>query len=116
MNNSNSSQAKKIHQMRELLEPSVVEQQKFPRWFRLRRGDTLPGFFDHWGRTLIKGQQILVAEPYCTAMSEERWEDVRRFAIRYDLKYMIVPNSFHFPGWTIRILFWDEERCLIQPV
>ena len=111
MTNNKSPQAIKIDQLREILQPNPVEKEKFPRWFRLRRGDKLPGFFDHWGRTMTKGGYALVAEPYYTAMSEERWEEVRRFAIKYDLKYMVVPNSYHFPGQTLRILFGHEEWC-----
>ncbi len=99
-------------QLREILHPSPVEKEKFPRGFRLRRGDKLPRFFDHWGRTITRGGcYVLVAEPYYTAMNEERWEDVRRFAIKYDLEYMVVPNSYHAPGDTLRILFWHEEWC-----
>ena len=41
----------KRDQLREILQPTPVENGKFPRWFRLRRGDKLPDFFDHWGRT-----------------------------------------------------------------
>ena len=69
-------------------------------------------FFDHWGRTMTRGGYVVVAEPYFTAMTEEQWEDVRRFAIKYDLKYMVVPNSYHFPGQTLRIVFWHEDWCL----
>ena len=107
-----SPQAAKINQLRAILQPTPVEKEKFPRWFRLRRGDKLPRFFDHWGRTMTRGGNVVVAEPYFTAMTEEQWEEVRRFAIKYDLKYMVVPNSYHFPGLTLRIVFWNKEHCL----
>jgi len=38
-----------------------------------------------------------------------RW--LSRFAIKYDLEYLVVPNSYHEPGDTIRILFGHEEWC-----
>ena len=99
-------------QLRQILQPSPVEKEKFPCWFRLRRGDYLPNFFDHWGRTKTRGGCFaLVAEPYLSAMGEQRWEEVRRFAIKYDLEYLVVPNSYHEPGDTIRILFGHEESC-----
>jgi hypothetical protein len=102
----------KRERLREILQPSPVEQGKFPRWFRLRRGDKLPRVFDHWGRAMTRGGiYALVTEPYFTAMCEERWEEVRRFAIKYDLEYMVVPNSYHEPGDTLRILFGHEEWC-----
>jgi hypothetical protein len=82
------------------------------REFRLRRGDKLPRFLDHWGRTMTRGGHAIVAELYFTAMTEEQWEEVRRFAIKYDLKYMVLPNSYHFPGQTLRIVFWNEDWCL----
>ena len=107
-----SPQAAKIDQLRAILQPSEVEKEKFPRGFRLRRCDKLPRFFDHWGRTMTRGGYVVVAEPYFTAMTEEQWEEVRRFAIKYDLKYMVVPNSYHFPGQTLRIVFWSEDWCL----
>jgi hypothetical protein len=44
-------------------------------------------------------------------MGEQQWEEVRRFAIKYDLEYLVVPNSYHEPGDTIRILFGHEEFC-----
>ena len=89
-----------------------MEKEEFPRWFQLRRGDYLPKFFDHWGRTMTRGGCVaLVAEPYFTAMGEQRWEEVRRFAIKYDLIYLVLPNSYHEPGDTIRILFGHEEWC-----
>jgi len=102
-----SPQMIRINQLRAILQPTEVEKEKFPRWFRLRRGDLLPRFFDHWGRTMARGGYVLVAEPYYTAMTEERWEEVRRFAIKYDLKYMVLPNSYHFPGQTLRIVLWN---------
>jgi hypothetical protein len=40
-----------------------------------------------------------------TALPEERWEDVRLFEIKYDLKYMVMPNSYHFPGQLLRLVF-----------
>jgi len=107
-----SPQAAKINQLRAILQPTEVEKEKFPREFRLRRGDKLPRFFDQWGRTMTRGGYAVVAEPYFTAMTEEQWEEVRRFAIKYDLKYMVVPNSYHFPGQTLRIVFWHEDWCL----
>ena len=106
-----TEQKAKREQLREILHPTPVEEGKFPRWFRLRRGDKLPDFFDHWGRTMTKGGHVLVAEPYYTAMTEKRWEEVRRFAIKHDLKYMVVPNSYHEPGDTLRIVFWHEDWC-----
>jgi hypothetical protein len=101
----------KRNQLRDILRPTTVEKEKFPRWFRLRTGDKLPDFFDHWGRTMTRGDYALVAEPYYTAMTEERWEEVRRFVIKYDLKYMVVPNSYHEPGDTLRIVFGHDEWC-----
>jgi hypothetical protein len=102
----------KRERLREILKPTPVEKEKFPRWFRLRRGDYLPRVFDHWGRTMVRGgHYALVAEPYFTAMCEERWEQVRRFAIKYDLTFMVQPNSYHEPGDTLRIVFGREDWC-----
>ena len=107
-----SPQAAKINQLRAILQPTPVEKEKFPRWFRLRRGDKLPRFFDHWGRTMTRGGNVVVAEPYFTAMTEEQWEEVRRFAIKYDLKYMVVPKFLPFPRSNAanRVL---EQRALL---
>jgi len=108
----NNDQKARREQLRRILQSSPVEKEKFPRWFRLRRGDYLPKFFDHWGRTMTRGGcYALVAEPYFSAMGEQRWEEVRRFAIKYDLEYLVVPNFYHEPGDTIRILFGHEEFC-----
>ena len=103
-----SPQMTKINQLRAILQPTEVEKEKFPRWFRLRRGDLLPRFFDHWGRTMARGGYVLVAEPYYTAMTEERWEEVRRFAIKYDL------NTWSCPIRTISQVRRSESCCGIQ--
>lgn len=95
--------------LREILEPTPVELGKFPRWFPWKRENKLPGFFDHWGRTMTGRGYVLVAEPNFTTMFEEQWEEVRQFAIKYDLRYLIVPNSYHEPGNTLRVVFWNED-------
>jgi hypothetical protein len=61
---------------------------------------------------MTRGGYVVVAEPYFTAMTEEQREEVRQFAIKHDVKCMVPPNPYHFPGQTLRIVFWSEDWCL----
>lgn len=64
---------------------------------------------DHWGATSIAGEDYFVSEPY--EFTEDAMAGVIRFASMLSLGYRIDPNSWHYPGRTIRILFgeWPSD-------
>jgi hypothetical protein len=120
--NKAKRQLEQIETARELLRPSEVRLHHVPNWlrrrllekigteFRLTDGgsviryamDRLKIRFDHWGSTKFCGTTAFVSEPYASA---DDITDAVRFAEAVDLELRILPNSWWYPGQTLRLLF-----------
>jgi hypothetical protein len=77
-------------------------------------------WLDHWGSTRISTPnghlEPFVTEPYCYSVDDgytkdrEMWQPLHRFADILGGNYLIDANSWHYPGRTIRILFFPPKR------
>jgi hypothetical protein len=125
------SQAIHIAQSRQLLNPSPVRHGHVPNWLRLRilkrigchdrdtagaavLGVAVSGhnyildyWLDHWGSTNHRGRTAFVTEPYNG--TPDVLEAAARFAERLGIKWHVCANSWWYPGWTVRILFYEPE-------
>ena len=68
---------------------------------------------DHFGSTILarggKGpREFFVAEPY--GLTEQSALGAIQFAEMLDLGIEIDANSWHYPGSTVRIIFWPKEE------
>lgn len=63
-------------------------------------------WLDHWGTTVMHGEQVFVAEPYLNAGD---LENARRFADVLDLDFRIDANSWWYPGRTTRLIFRQRK-------
>lgn len=112
---------------RGILKPDQVDLHKVPRWLRRRirekfpkiktgyiaafvdflRENKLPYYWlDHWGVSVVQGERIFVSEPY---ENPDKIEEFFSFAKMLDLEYNINPNSWHFPGRTLRLELYPPE-------
>lgn len=120
--NAGDSVEAQIRRSREEMKPSPVDLHHVPNWFRLallkaygcRDGWTngqhvlqhaigRAEWLDHWGSTKDGEQLCFVSEPYhvdATALAHV--EDVAR---RAGCECWLHPNSWWYPGRTIRIAF-----------
>ena len=129
------AQTEIIKRARKLLCPSEVKTGRIPRWMRtklqalqrqgiinschkdfyledLKRvadGEQSPirSWLDHWGWTDWNFHECFVAEPY--GLDEGAMKSIARFAELLDAEYCISANSWHYPGSTIRILFYKGQ-------
>jgi hypothetical protein len=121
-NHTAKRQREQIENARKLLNPSEVRLNHVPNWLRRRllkkigteygltdggsviryAMDRLKITFDHWGSTDFYGTPAFVSEPYASA---EDVADAVRFAEAVDLELRILPNSWWYPGQTLRLLF-----------
>ena len=65
-------------------------------------------WLDHHGTTVIKGRECFVSEPYVED-ALTKLKQVDAFCSRLGLKYYVSPNSWHFPGFTFRIIILNPE-------
>lgn len=98
-----------IDQARVLLKPLPVRLHHCPRWFR-RAGVLGPRrsysaqWLDHWGSVkLADGRVAFVSEPY--NVSAEDLAECEAIAAKIGALFTVDPNSWWFPGQTIRLVF-----------
>jgi hypothetical protein len=78
----------------------------------LTRGIAEHSWLDHWGTSKLSRQpesndDIFVSEPY--HISPESMEKIHQFAKVLDLGFVVLANSWHYPGATFRIEFYPRE-------
>lgn len=132
--NEQKNQTDRIEAARELLAPSEVRHHHVPNWFRLALlkaygtgdgwtngphvlqhavsesspdGERYPSWLDHWGSTKIGEALCFVAEPY--NVNERTLRHVASIAARIGCRWWLSPNSWWYPGSTIRIVFAPAE-------
>lgn len=61
---------------------------------------------DHWGSFKWKGYNFFATEPFHICMDQlAEFMDL----LGEGVEYVISPNSWHFPGATFRIAFWESD-------
>lgn len=116
-----------IEAARKVMQPSPVRPCKVPLWMRKRLFAAMRrmglnaqtnancellttvsprGLLDHHGRTNWHGNDAFVTEPY-----DDRSELAAVFAERLGdgVEWRLDANSWHFPGRTFRIVFWEDR-------
>lgn len=95
-----------------------VIREKHPGHWRYRSTSAWPAFadaiklsdssdaFDHVGITVVGGRQVLVSEPY--DLYQNRCEAAQRFAKFLGIVVEFSDVSWHRPGQTKRIIFWEK--------
>lgn len=141
--NVQAQQQEEINELRTLLNPSPVKQQRIPKWLRTKlraakragkielleyesrndyalvtaaahaasgSGWGTHGWLDHWGTTeTCLHDELFVCEPY--ELGADALQSVAKFAELLGINYEVHANSWHFPGKTIRILFWYKTTA-----
>lgn len=119
----------RIEAARELLKPSPVDLHKVPNWLRRRMlaafgchyGNTSGSavlhhamrqlaedhWLDHWGATTWGNHPAFVAEPY--QLWTRDLQSIEQFADRCGIAWHVTPNSWWYPGWTLRVLFYERN-------
>ena len=116
-----------IQAARELLKPSEVRTSHVPDWFRkalikaygTRHHGTSghevishafkgADWLDHWGSTELDGQTVFVSEPY--HLTRDEHVEVANVAEKIGCDCWISTNSWHYPGYTIRIAFAERVQ------
>lgn len=95
-----------VETARRLLKPSRVDVGEVPRWLTKQMLEEMrsAGLIDHAGTTLLAdGRRAFVSEPY--GASASAMADAEAIAKRHGLEFWLSPNSWHFPGWTVRLVF-----------
>jgi hypothetical protein len=64
-----------------------------------------PSLLDHWGTTVVNGQEWFVTEPYHLNL-----EAAKNFAGMLGLKWDYSANSWWYPGNTFRISFYLPRK------
>lgn len=103
----------RIEERRSVMKPTKVEKGERPKWLpkRALRDDVFTqainnGWAEHYGTTQYNGNTYFVCEPY--DLSHNEMEAVETFASKYGLLWRLDANSWHYPGYTIRIVFWHK--------
>lgn len=128
-----SAQRQFIEDARALLKPSRVEVNKVPRWFRRAILDAFRGtgmfrnqecysglpvlhtvrkrlglrWLDHVGTCDWYGKRAFVTEPY--GIDAEALKSAQDFASRIGCECALSSNSWHSPGATLRIVFFEKD-------
>ena len=121
-------QTSPCNEVRELLRPSEVKS-GVPNWFRLGFLRTFPGvsrgtswwevadalrnrfkvtWLDHWGQCSWGNGMAFCSEPY--SIGVEGLQSVQDLATAIGCEWSLSANSFHYPGWTIRIVFFQKSE------
>lgn len=118
----------KIAEARRILRPSPVQLRKIPAWFKrairplfgsaeerelLRIPRGFPVRLDHWGATTWNGRPAFVTEVY--DLNAEDLLNAQTFAERIGCCWRVSANSWHYPGQTIRLLFFQQEPDVAFP-
>ena len=122
-------QNQRIDELRAIMKPSPVRLHHVPDWFRLvllrhvgcRWGNTQGcavlshaqaalglTWMDHWGSTPFRDTVAFVSEPY--QLSRNEVESIDDLAKLIGCHWHICPNSWWYPGSTLRVLMFQEER------
>lgn len=115
---------------RALLKPTPVRHRRMPSWFRCRLLKALRGrrqtgastaawaiavdlqqvfgvSLDHWGTAEFGGEPSFVIEAYdFTANNAFAYQHL---ADRLGCRWVLSPNSWHFPGRTFRAIFFEDK-------
>jgi hypothetical protein len=121
-----------IAKARALLLPSPVRLHHAPRWFasavrklmpsdlwgrtsswsaidNLRNSNELH-WLDHWGSTtLADGRIAFISEPYDITPEAIAW--LAEIAMRAGCEFWVSPNSWWYPGATIRLIFAEKVQA-----
>lgn len=122
---------------RELLKPTPVRLHHVPQWLMRRLKPMRPRFdgrylhhsasvvldevvtasggrwLDHWGSTTIGVQQRFVAEPYQVTAADVA--SLEKIAKATGLEWYLCPNSWWYPGATIRIVIREPAKEPASP-
>jgi hypothetical protein len=119
-------QQETIAAARNILKPSKVSLDHVPLWMRRRLKRVIPDLtaidalyyastrriLDHWGSTMWHDKECFVTEPYQFCLA-----DVQQFrgflGDGVDWRHSV--NSWHYPGSTHRILFFETDSD-ISPI
>lgn len=120
-----------IDDARKLLNPSPVRTSHVPTWLKKKIRAAVKAkqvaarysdpemvllndltwenrWLDHYGTTTWRDfKDVFVSEPY--SVDGKTLSQIEQFAERLGLECQVDANSWHFPGWTIRILLWPKE-------
>jgi len=66
-------------------------------------------WFDHAGSTTWGKGRAWVSEPYPHAVTAENLRQIEIIADLAKLHCGVVANSWHYPGHTVRIVFWEKD-------
>lgn len=122
-----------IEASREVLTPEAIRRDHVPSWVRRRLlkavalgrlkrpiAGTEGGYLvmqaferptlDHWGSFKWKGYTFFATEPFRICM--EHLNDFMDL-LGDGVEYVISPNSWHFPGATFRIAFWESDSSQV---
>lgn len=67
------------------------------------------GWFDHTGSTMWGKARAWVSEPYPHAITTENLRQIELIADSAKLHCGVDANSWHYPGHTVRIVFWEKD-------
>jgi hypothetical protein len=124
--NEYEEQDKEIREARKKLKPTKVKSRHVPAWLRSRllklrregkfQSDRTNNYalifsaaeavgcsclLDHWGSAQRNGETVFVSEPYGAEA-----ERVERLATFLGVNGVIESNSWHYPGYTVRVVFY----------
>ena len=92
-----------------VLENAVASAEKWVRYLNDLVGGQpyfVPSWLDHWGSTVIDGNDCFVSEPYMKFPPDQRDLAVpHNFAVSTNCRLLILPQSAWNPPSTIRLLF-----------
>jgi len=104
-----TSQEETILAARRILKPTPVRIGHVPRWFKKSGafgpyGEISSSWLDHYGSTkLSDGRVAFVSEPYSVGADQIlECEDIAKWL---GLDFWVDPNSWWYPGYTIRLIF-----------
>jgi len=69
-------------------------------------------WLDHTGSATWGKGRAWVSEPYPHAITAESMRQIQLVADLTNLHSGISANSWHYPGHTVRIVFWEKDGCL----
>jgi hypothetical protein len=70
-----------------------------------------PWWWDHFGRTVYRGHEVAVCEPYADRLNLRDFEEIYKIARAIGCRVVFDANSYHNPGYTIRIVFFPQQEA-----
>ena len=67
-------------------------------------------WLDHTGSTTWGKARAWVSEPYPHAITAESMRQIKLVADLANLHSGVSANSWHYPGHTVRIVFWEKDN------